>query len=425
VHRRTPGTRTVRDRIRARWGPLLDPATAASTQESLLFAIGLLFAALRLGTLAQMAPSFPVAVSTSPHPPLAVTTWALACASTALVCVTVARTRRPPGVGVAMADTGLTLLMFVLGGAAVAEGDRIGTWIGFQPSWALSVLMATSVVSSRRAWLAAMTVLCAADLWFVLPDPASVNVATVTGNLLTLLVLPVLVRVAFRYATRIAEIADESRARAAELARREEERRAQVAMHNGAAVMALLARDDLSEPVKEALREQAREETQRMRRYLDGGSLAGRGDGWPTTMPARDEETLGELVRRVVAAFPDLRTDTLADLGGHVRVPGAVADDIAAALTSVLLNVRVHADAQRVTVHVDELDGEWTVTVHDDGVGFDVAATSEGVGLAEVVRAQLARHGIVVRIESMVGAGTTVALCAPSPAAGSEEADEA
>ena len=97
-----------------------------------------------------------------------------------------------------------------------------------------------------------------------------------------------------------------------------------------------------------------------------------------------------------------------------MQVTHAEAERVGAALTSVLLNVRVHAQASRVVVHLDELEDEWTLTVHDDGVGFDVDSTTEGVGLREVVRAQLARDGIVVRVDSMVGAGTTVVLSGPA-----------
>lgn len=389
-----------RDRLR----PLVDPAAGGSTRDSLWWVIALLLAGLRLGTLAQMAPSFTLAVRTSPHPPAAVLTWLLAAVSSVVLCVVVWRTRRPPGNKMMLVDAGFALALFGLGSLAVAETDRIGTWVGFQASWALSVLMGAAGAPSWRLWGLVMVTLISVDLWFVLPDGSSGDVQTITGNLLTLILLPTLIRAAFRYATRIAEIADTSRARAAELARREEERRAQAAMHNGAAVMSLMARDDLSDAVKAALREQAREETERMRRYLNGervreGQAQGR------------TEVLATLVERAATGFPDLRIDTLTDLGAHVRLTRAAGEAMAAALTSVLLNVRVHSGANRVVMHLDEEDAVWTLSVHDDGQGFDVDATAEGVGLGEVVRAQLALHDIEVSVESMVGAGTTVLMC--------------
>ncbi|MGN0065754.1 MAG: hypothetical protein ACI379_16070 [Nocardioides sp.] len=388
-------TEHFRDRLR----PLVDPAAGGSTRDSLWWVIALLLAGLRLGTLAQMAPSFTLAVRTSPNPPVALLTWILAAVSSLVLCVVVWRTRRPPGNRMMLVDAAFALALFGLGSVAVAETDRVGTWIGFQASWALSVLMGSAGAPSWRLWGAVMVTLISVDLWFVLPDTSNGDLQTIAGNLLTLILLPTLIRAAFRYATRIAEIADESRARAAELARREEERRAQAAMHNGAALMSLMARDDLSEAVKEALREQALEETQRMRRYLNGERV---GEGRP--------EVLAELVERAAAGFPDLRIDTLTDLGAHVRLTRAAGEAMAAALTSVLLNVRVHAGANRVVMHLDEEDGTWTLSVHDDGEGFDVDATDEGVGLGEVVRAQLALHDVAVSVESMVGAGTTVLM---------------
>ena len=84
--------------------------------------------------------------------------------------------------------------------------------------------------------------------------------------------------------------------------------------------------------------------------------------------------------------------------------------DLATAVRSVLINVRQHAAASRVVVHAEEWeDAEgWTVTVHDDGRGFEPAATTLGVGLRELGIDQLARHAIDTRIESHPGLGTTV-----------------
>lgn len=389
--------------VRRRWSParMLDPTALGSVRAGLWWNIGLLVAALRVGTVIQMLPSLPLAVRSSERPALTVLAWTLALALTAVLCVGVARNKRPPYDQMALFETVAMLALFGLGFLTVAPEDRVGNWVAFQPAYALSLMIGLSVLTSRRVWLLVLVLIPTADVLFCM-SAESVDLPTLIGNVLTLVVLPTITRLAFRYTTRIADLADESAARVAEFARREEERRAQAAMHNGAAVMALLARDDLDRldaGARQALRVQARTETERMRRYLTGDQLV-----------RADRRALAAVAEGAAAGFPDLRIDLITDLGAHVLVSPEQAEAVSAALTSILLNVRLHAGAQRVVLHLDEEDGSWTLTLHDDGVGFDVATVREGVGLREVVRAELARQQIAVAIDSMLGTGTTVVL---------------
>lgn len=388
----------VGGRLRSWWLRIGDPTALGSTRASLWWTIALLLGGLRLGTLVQMAPSFPSALQVPGPTALTVLAWLLAAVWSVVFCTLLWRSRQPPGTRLVVVDVAVVVVLIAMGELTVPVSDRIGSWIGFQPGYALSVLMAASLIPSWRVWALAVLAVCASDLRFIMADPDA-TAPTVAGNLLTLVLMPLLTRLAFRYATRIALVADDSKARSALLARREEERRAQAAMHNGAAVMELLARDDLSEPVKKALREQAREETRRMRRYLSGD-----------TGPVQCDTCVVELLERSADAFPDLRIDLITDLGLGLEVPEPVAEALSAAVTSVLLNVREHSGARRVVVHLDDGEAFWTLSVHDDGAGFDVSSTPEGVGLREVVRHALSTHGIHVRIDSVLGAGTNVVI---------------
>jgi nitrate/nitrite-specific signal transduction histidine kinase len=118
------------------------------------------------------------------------------------------------------------------------------------------------------------------------------------------------------------------------------------------------------------------------------------------------------VVTAVGAEFDDLPITVVADLAQDVALPRGLADDLAAALRSLLLNVRQHARAGRVVLHAaeDEDGTGWEVTLHDDGIGFDTSATTFGVGLREVVVEQLARSGVDVQINSIRDLGTTVTL---------------
>lgn len=391
---------------------LVAPSSLPTTRARLFWNIALLMAGMRVVTLLQMAPSLGAAVRASEAPDLVWVSWVLALVGgIGIVTVVLARLSVPP-VWWVVTDVALLLVNFVIGMESVDQTERVGTWIGYQPALALSVLVSAALVPSWRLWGVLVGAVLVADYFFIAEDPTSGGTPTVIGNLLTLALLPLLIRLGLRYGARIADVADESAARAAELARREEERRAHVAMHNGAAVMALLARDDLSPAVRDAVREQALEETARMRRYLLGAARE-----------TADDQSLVAVVDRTCDAFPDLQIHDNTDLGAHVQIPEPTADAVGAALTSVLLNVRQHARSSQVVVHLDEVDGRWILSVHDDGRGFDVAGTPEGVGIREVVRAQLETHGISTQVESVLGAGTTVTMTGRCPQATEAEAD--
>lgn len=75
-----------------------------------------------------------------------------------------------------------------------------------------------------------------------------------------------------------------------------------------------------------------------------------------------------------------------------------------------LLNAWRHADASRVTVHVERADGEAVVKVEDDGRGFDPLAVDRSAHLGLVImRERAERTGGTLSVESAPGAGTCIA----------------
>lgn len=114
---------------------------------------------------------------------------------------------------------------------------------------------------------------------------------------------------------------------------------------------------------------------------------------------ARAERHHGVRVDVVVIAEPDKPSDATTALAG--------------AAAEAITNAAKHADATTITVCVDRVDKGSTVTVNDDGRGFDVEATTPGTGLSSSIRARIDEVGGNVSIRSWPDRGTEVTLWIP------------
>jgi two-component sensor histidine kinase len=390
------------------------PTTKAGVERALSYSI----AGVRLGTLAQMVPSVHIGASTSPHNVSYLACWAAAAGAAVAVSVVTLVRRRPLGPMASAADFALACALLVLGPSVLVPGERFGTWVAYQPGYALSVLYTASGVRSLTLWAGGLLGVSVSYIVYLGSAFRGDMISTAVGNVLSYVVYALVARMFFGFARRVARDADASRARAAKLARREEERRAQVMMHNGVALMRLLT-EPMTDDSRSRLIDQAEVELRRMRSYLRGQASDGEGAAAEGGAGASPSVALAAMIERVCDRFADLHVDALLDLGANLKLPAAQAEDVERALESLLLNVRVHARADAVVVHLDQgADGTWMLTVRDDGVGFDPASVTAGVGLREVVVGELRRRGLDVEIESAVNQGTTVTISSgPEPVA--------
>lgn len=93
-----------------------------------------------------------------------------------------------------------------------------------------------------------------------------------------------------------------------------------------------------------------------------------------------------------------------------LELPRVVQTQVLHIIKEALTNVRRHAQAQRVEVRVDRINGMARFGVQDDGCGFDPAAVAAGdhhLGLT-IMRTRAERSGGHLNVESAPGAGTTV-----------------
>jgi signal transduction histidine kinase len=131
-------------------------------------------------------------------------------------------------------------------------------------------------------------------------------------------------------------------------------------------------------------------------------------------------QALGELTGRL-AEETGLRAEAV--VTGTARpLPAHVEEALLRIVQEALANVRKHAAASRVTVTLSYLDDVTMLDVHDDGVGFDHAATAAaagGLGLHAMAE-RVAALGGSLAVESAPGEGTTIAVEVPAPAGESQ-----
>lgn len=378
------------------------PTTRAGIERAFSYFI----AGIRLGTVAQMVPSLHLGVATSPNGTAYLICWLAAAGAAVTVSVLALVRRRPLGTVGAVIDFGLACAQLLLGPLVLAPGDRLGTWVTYQSANALSVIYTASGVRQRSVWVGGLLGVISCFVVFLGSELGGDQTFNAVGNILTFVVYALIARMFFGFTRRIASDADASRARAAELARREEERRARLTMHNGVALMRLLTEPGTDDS-RRRLIDQAEVELRRMRAYLRGRGAA------ESEPQAGAGATVGlvAMITTVCDRYADLNVDALLDLGAGLELPADQAEALERALDSLLLNVRQHARADAVVVHLDQdAAAGWRLTVRDDGVGFDPAAVATGVGLRELVQGELRRRGLEVMIDSAAGEGTTVTI---------------
>ncbi|MFD7819097.1 sensor histidine kinase [Streptomyces sp. NPDC059785] len=124
-----------------------------------------------------------------------------------------------------------------------------------------------------------------------------------------------------------------------------------------------------------------------------------------------DGASLPDALRRLAA-----RHDAAVEVTGPVRaLPAGPEVVILRACQEALANCRKHAGSSpAVTIALGYGDETLTVSVRDDGRGFDPAAPTDGYGLAGL-RARAAEAGGTVRVTSAPGRGTAVTVRLPVP----------
>ncbi|MGJ6981015.1 sensor histidine kinase [Aestuariimicrobium soli] len=138
-----------------------------------------------------------------------------------------------------------------------------------------------------------------------------------------------------------------------------------------------------------------------------------------------DEQAMVDLVPLLDAQSSDQVTVSM--MAGQVMMPRRRAGELMAAVNQALYNAQRHAGPDaRVWVLVEEMDGEVTVSVRDNGVGMDAdqiaaAMASDRMGMRASIRGRLVDLGGTATLKSDPGRGVEWELKAPLTDSRAEE----
>ena len=129
------------------------------------------------------------------------------------------------------------------------------------------------------------------------------------------------------------------------------------------------------------------------------------------------ERPLAKVARELCERFEE-RTEiavTFTTTGGAERLPVAVEVELGRILQEALTNCERHSRATHVEVSWLVHDGTGTLTVHDDGVGFEPGrgVRDQAAGLIDM-RDRAESVGAHLRIDTTPGGGTTVVVASPT-----------
>jgi signal transduction histidine kinase len=215
-----------------------------------------------------------------------------------------------------------------------------------------------------------------------------------------------------KYTRRLAANSDQNRRRAEES--REEAIKATAALelarysfhvHNATGLLEAFAKETLDPTLASSLRRQAAQEANRLRYEVLRGHQGEEVSGGPVRLEA--------VIWDATAGFGHLPLEFSLALGRNVPLQPRHALALKAAMVALLYNVQLHAQATTVTIHADQGDDRWEVTVNDDGVGFDPRPECFGFGLRTQVTESLERNQLKVTITSHKGEGTCTTISGP------------
>ena len=371
------------------------PDTRANVELSVVFGVLSLRAFdLIQGTFAMVTGS--LTASTNPRLELAV--FLLLVAESMLLSAWLAKRRSvQPCAWPIMADFVMALVTV---GLVPAYISRSAVWTGWP--WPVPVTLSTVVLlgASLARWRFVLASSCTLALVYVavmmLPlSGDSLGRSTAVVNALAYPGFAVLAFLFVRFVRRLATVADEARARVAELEREQGKAR----IHELLSYLRLDRFAESDEEMQLIMIADAQAKYEEMRSYVYG------------------TDNLGDFnahLRKALKLHPSLRVRTVVNVDSSAELAQDVLEQLQRALDTALSNAEQHAAGAEVVVSARSEGGQLVVTVRDDGPGFDLASTPRGFGIGEILGRQLEAVGGRGVVDSAPGRGTEVRITLPA-----------
>ena len=291
-------------------------------------------------------------------------------------------------------------LALVTVGLVPAYISRSAAWTGWP--WPVPVTLSTVALlgASFARWRYVLASSCALALIYVavmmLPlSGDSLGRSTAVVNALAYPGFAVLAFLFVRFVRRLATVADEARARVAELEREQGKAR----IHELLSYLRLDRFAESDEEMRLIMIADAQAKDEEMSSYVYGTDNLG---------------GFNAHTRKALKLHPSLRVRTVVNVDSGAELAEEVLEQLQRALDTALSNAEQHAAGAQVVVSARSEGEQLVVTVRDDGPGFDLASTPQGFGIGEILGRQLEAvggHGVV---DSTPGRGTEVRITLPA-----------
>ncbi|MFI7452139.1 sensor histidine kinase [Nonomuraea sp. NPDC049714] len=325
------------------------------------------------------------------------------------VCALILATGAFPPRGLVAVD--LAIVTAAVPAIAWWAGDEMTNgWPGTALPYALLTAILIGITFRTPAAIVAWTAALGGSLLlgFVLAEPAWWQALPHVAGLAT---NAFMVGYVTRLLTRSARDLDLARAeelqRSAQLSRERERGRTARNLHDRILqTMEALARDGWI--ADDGVRARVAEESRWLRAYLRGDDRD----------PATDVlAALEETVRQAVGGGlrVEFNAGRLRAAPERERMPAEIVEALTGVLREALTNVSKHAGVDHAVVRAECRAGAVTLSVLDQGRGFDATAPTAGLGIARSIVERVRATGGDARIEAEPGEGTHVSVRIPLP----------
>ncbi|MGH9169803.1 MAG: sensor histidine kinase [Acidimicrobiales bacterium] len=344
--------------------------------------------------------------------------WALVClAGLVTIWLAVVRTIRPAQLlepVCVLPELAVGVALLVCDGLVFKHGHVFGPQSSLAAGWPLAGVLSAGIALGAAGGFGSGAAMGIAHFYAAVLNGVRVlaltssQVVSVTSSF----VLYMLVGAVAGYAVKLIRQSDDEVARARA---REEVTRT---LHDGVLQTLAFVERRVADPLLAGMaREQERELRTWLASYTGSSPAASRAPAGRRKLHRRGAGVdRGELERRLRLAGGRLEDS----YGGRVDVivaadvpllPAGKAEAITGAVGEALVNSGKHGRATRVTVFVEPADQHGVFcSVKDDGLGMDVAAAPERLGISRSIRGRIEAEGGRVELASSPGRGTEVRI---------------